>query len=174
MQHPRVHVTRGRSLSRTIVRSGRKPSRTINQQTQGSREELSKFLAIAHYVGLIAIERVSAEEFHKPGENACSRMHTRAYVKTSSLTSYLGNANIVLRYVLPPVLWFTGKDNRPARSLWRHYPVRLESIFSTLLWQWLRRPGAEATGRSAAVPHGKTTSRLTDKDYRFGTWTVFG
>lgn len=31
----------------------------------------------------------------------------------------------------PGVLWFARKNNRPSRSLWRHYPVRLESIFST-------------------------------------------
>lgn len=31
----------------------------------------------------------------------------------------------------PGVLWFARKSNRPSRSLWRHYPVRLESIFST-------------------------------------------
>jgi len=59
--------------------------------------------------------------------------HARAHSKASSLTSYLGNANTVLCYALcvATVLWFTEKDNRPARSLWRHYPVRLESIFST-------------------------------------------
>lgn len=28
------------------------------------------------------------------------------------------------------ILWFAQKNNRPSRSLWRHYPVRLESIFS--------------------------------------------
>lgn len=32
---------------------------------------------------------------------------------------------------LTGVLWFARKNNRPSRSLWRHYPVRLESIFST-------------------------------------------
>ncbi|KYN12609.1 hypothetical protein ALC57_15337 [Trachymyrmex cornetzi] len=59
--------------------------------------------------------------------------HARAHSRASSLTSYLGNANTVLCYALcvATVLWFTEKDNRPARSLWRHYPVRLESIFST-------------------------------------------
>ncbi|KYQ58841.1 hypothetical protein ALC60_02154, partial [Trachymyrmex zeteki] len=59
--------------------------------------------------------------------------YARAHSRASSLTSYLGNVNTVLCYALcvATVLWFTEKNNRPVRSLWRHYPVRLESIFST-------------------------------------------
>lgn len=77
----RVHVTCKRSLSQTIVRSGRKPSRTINQRSQESREELSKFLVMAHYVGL-KVNRNRADKrggISRTGENARSRMHTRAY-----------------------------------------------------------------------------------------------
>ncbi|TGZ37286.1 Uncharacterized protein DBV15_03253 [Temnothorax longispinosus] len=60
------------------------------------------------------------------------------------------------------VLWFTGKDNRPARSLWRHYPVRLESIFSTRCGNDCAVPGPGRPargGRSAAVPHGAKRRR---------------
>lgn len=48
-----------------------------------------------------------------------------------------------MRYVTA-VLWFTEKDNRPARSLWRHYPVRLESIFSTRCGNDCGGPGRPA------------------------------
>lgn len=83
----------------------------------------------------------------------------RAHSRASSLTSYLGNANTALCYALcvAAVLWFTGKDNRPARSLWRHYPVRLESIFSTRCGNDCAVPGpgrpAAALRRRAAAPH---------------------
>lgn len=90
------------------------------------------------------------------GENARSRKHARAHSRASSLTSYLGNANTVLCYALcvAAVLWFTGKDNRPARSLWRHYPVRLESIFSTRCGNDCAVPGpGRPAARSAAAPH---------------------
>lgn len=101
--------------------------------------------------------------------------HTRIHTgETSSLTSYLGNANTVLCYAalyVTAVLWFTEKDNRPSRSLWRHYPVRLESIFSTRCGNDCAGPGRPA-GRRVARPslqRGKTTPRLIDGDYRFGT-----
>ncbi|CAL1684603.1 unnamed protein product [Lasius platythorax] len=75
-----------------------------------------------------------------------------------------------MRYVTA-VLWFTEKDNRPSRSLWRHYPVRLESIFSTRCGNDCAGPGWPACRQAArpSLQHGKTTLRLTDEDYRFGT-----
>ncbi|KYN43402.1 hypothetical protein ALC56_02128, partial [Trachymyrmex septentrionalis] len=90
--------------------------------------------------------------------NMRTRVPAHAHSRASSLTSYLGNADTVLCYALcvATVLWFTEKDNRPARSLWRHYPVRLESIFST-------RCGNDCAvlkpGRPASRPPRRTVKR---------------
>ena len=79
----------------------------------------------------------------------------------------------VMRYVLPRYYGSRGKIiGRPG-----HYgdiiPLGLKVYFLLVVAMTARRPGAGATSRRAAAlcraTRRKTTSRLTDEDYRFGT-----
>lgn len=54
-----------------------------------------------------------------------------AFEKPSSITRCSIRVMLIEHAERPGILWFARKNNRPSRSLWRHYPVRLESIFST-------------------------------------------
>lgn len=94
-----------------------------------------------------------------------------AFEKPSSITRCSIRVMLIEHAERPGILWFARKNNRPSRSLWRHYPVRLESIFSTCCGNDC---AAALTGVPSLFAGRQYNVEPPDQDYRFGTWALFG